>query len=136
MSQPLFRDPIVSSGPTRTGTGNGTLAVDKLTHFTVAQTYTVICIAKSPSTVFSVVGSLDGPVGLATAGIQFFDNDLKVFFTIAQGATAFEVGDQFVFAVINGTDLDQDNIDDYDELPQKNFGTGVKGTSSGDHNLR
>lgn len=136
MAQPLLIDPIVSSGPTLVGTGNGTLTVNRLTHFTIAQTYVITCIAKTPDTVFSVVGSEDGPVGLATVGTQFFDADLKIFLTIQQGSTVFEVGDQFTLTVENGTDLNQDNIDDYDELPQKNFGTGVKGTLSGDHNIR
>lgn len=136
MAQPKFKDPIVSAGPTLTGTGNGTLAVDKLTHFTTAQDYTLTCIAKSPDTLFSVVGSLDGPVGIAKAGTQFFDDDLKIFLTIQQGATPFEVGDKFELTVVNGTDLHQDNIDDYDELPQKNFGVGTKGFLSGDNNLR
>jgi hypothetical protein len=136
MAQPLLKDPIVSAGPTLTGVGNGTLAVDKLTHFTTAQSYTLTCIAKSPDTLFSVVGSLDGPIGIATVGIQFFDDDLKIFLTIQQGPTPFEVGDIFELTVVNGTDLHQDNIDDYDELSQKNFGLGVKGTLSGDHNVR
>jgi hypothetical protein len=136
MSQPLLRDPIVASGPTRTGSGTGTVTVDRLTHFTTAQTYTLVCIAKSPDTIFSVSGSLDGPVGLAVVGTQFFDSDLKIFLTIQQGGVAFEVGDKFVLRVQNGTDLNQDNIDLYDELPQKNFGVGVKGTSAGDDNIR
>ena len=136
MSQPLLKDPIVSSSIVRTGTGTGTVSIDKLTHFTTAQTYTLICIAKSPDTIFSVSGSLDGPVGLATVGTQFFDADLKIFLTLQQGGTVFEVGDKFVFSVANGTDLDQDNIDLFDELTQKNFGVGVKGTLAGDQNLR
>ncbi len=136
MSQITFLDPTIASGPTRTGTGTGTVSVDKLSHFTTAQTYTLICIAKSPDTVFAISGSIDGPVGLATVGIQFFDDDLKIFLTIQQGGTAFEVGDQFVLAVTNGTDLNQDNIDLYDELAQKNFGAGIKGQLKGDHSLR
>lgn len=136
MSQRKFKDPIVSSGPTLVGVGNGTLNVQRLTHFTTAQTYTLTCIAKSPDTIFSVVGSLDGPVGLATVGSQFFDADLKIFLTITQGSTPFEVGDAFTVGVVNGTDLNQDNIDDYDEEPQKNFGIGNKGAMSGDHNVR
>lgn len=136
MSQIIFQDPIVSSGPTGTGTGNGTCTVDRLTHFTIAQTYTLTCIAKSPDTVFNVVGSLDGSVGVAIVGTQFFDEELKVFLTLAQGSTVFEVGDQFVFTTVNGTDLNQANIDSYDELAQKNFGVGVFGTAAGDHNIR
>lgn len=136
MSQQRFKDPIVSAGPTLTGIGNGTLTVDRLTHFTTAQDYTFTCIAKSPDTLFSVVADLDGPIGIVKVGTQFFDEDLKIFLTIQQGATPFEVGDVFELSVINGTDLNQDNIDDYDEEPQKNFGQGVKGTMSGDHNIR
>lgn len=136
MAQPLLKDPIVSSGPSLVGTGNGTLAIDRLTHFTTAQTYTLTCIGTSPNTVFSVVGSLDGPVGIATVGSQFFDDDLKIFLTIQQGATPFVVGDTFTVTVVNGTDLNQDNIDNYDELTQKNFGLGTKGSLSGDQNIR
>ncbi len=137
MSQAIFLDPFLSgSGIVLSGTGNGTLSVDKLTHFTITQIYTVTCIAKTPDTIFSVSGSVDGPVGIATVGTQFFDEDLKVFLTILQGSTAFEVGDEFVFESQHGTDLNQDNIDDYDELPQKNFGAGDKGSNEGIHNLR
>jgi hypothetical protein len=136
MAQRRFFDPVVSVAPNLVGTGNGTLSVDRLTHFTTAQTYTCTCISKSPDTIFSIVGSLDGAVGLAIVGQQFYDEDLKVFLTITQGSTPFEVGDVFTFSVINGTDLNQDNIDDYDEEPQKNFGTGTKGSMSGDDNIR
>lgn len=138
MSQQIFRDPIVSVAPALSvgSVGNGTVAINRLTHFTIAQQYTLTCIAKSPDTLFSVNGSLDGPVGIAIVGTQFFDQDLKVFLTITQGSTAFEIGDTITFSVINGTDLDQDNIDEYDELPQKNFGAGVKGTEAGDHSIR
>jgi hypothetical protein len=110
--------------------------IDRLTHFTVPQTYTLTCLAKTPDTLFVVSGDKDGNVGIATVGTQFFDQDLKVFFTITQGSQAFEVGDQFVFTVGSGTDLNQANIDEYDELPQKNFGPGLKGFARGDDNLR
>lgn len=136
MAQNKLLDPIVSSAAVLTGVGNGTLTVDRLTHFTITQDYTATCIQISPSTVFSIVGSLDGPVGLATVGTQFIDADLKIFLTIQQGVTPFQVGDQFALSVQQGTDLSQDNIDDYDELPQKNFGEGDRGDLSGDHNLR
>lgn len=136
MSQAIFKNPIVSAAPVTTGTGTGSVTVDKLTHFTVAQTYTLTCIAKSPDTLFSVSGSLDQGVGIATVGTQFFDQDLKIFLTIQQGSTAFEVGDQIVFSVQNGTDVTQQNIDAYDELPQKNFGAGISGVEKGDHSLR
>lgn len=136
MSQSTFSDPNVSVAVALTGTGNGTLTVDRLTHFSIAQAYTVTCIATSPDVLFSVVGSLDGAIGIATAGTQFFDDELKIFFTIANGGTAFIVGDYFTFTVAAGTDLNQTNIDAYDELPQKNFGAGTSGSSAGDHNVR
>ena len=136
MSQAIFKNPYVSIAPVLTGTGNGTLTVDRLTHFTINQKYTVICTAVAPFTVFSIVGDKDGPVGVAVVGTQFYDEDLKVFFTIQQGPTLFVIGDKFEFTVAQGTDLNNENIDDYDELPQKNFSAGVNGTNSGDDNLR
>ncbi|MCH9665436.1 MAG: hypothetical protein K0U41_06265 [Gammaproteobacteria bacterium] len=138
MSQAIFRDPSVSSAPTlRAGaTGNGTLTVNKLSHFTVTQTYTAICSAVDPFTVFNVVGSEDGPIGNAVVSQQFSDVDRKVFLTIQQGPTAFVVGDTFEFGVTQGTDVTQANLDTYDELPQKNFGSGVTGENKGNHNIR
>lgn len=136
MSQAVFKDPFVSSAPILVGTGNGTLTVDRLTHFTIDQTYTVTCTAIAPFTVFTVVGNLDGPVGVAVVGTQFYDQDLKVFLTIQQGPTLFVIGDAFTFTVAQGTDLNQDNIDTYDHLPQKNFSAGTEGVNSGNDNLR
>jgi len=136
MSQSIFKNPIISSAPVLTGTGNGTLTINKLTHFTIEQTYTVTCTAVAPATVFSVVGDVDGPVGTAIIGTEFIDADKKVFLTIQQGGILFIVGDFFTFSVDNGTDLNQENIDSYDEQPQKNFGDGVTDSLAGDHNLR
>lgn len=136
MSQNVFTNPYVSALPVLVGTGNGTLTVDRLTHFTITQTYTAICTAVAPFTVFTILGSLDGPVGVATVGSQFIDEDLKVFLTINQGPIQFAIGDQFTFGVNQGTDLNQQNIDTYDELPQKNFSQGVVGQNAGDDNLR
>lgn len=138
MSQNIFLDPFVSSAPALTpgAQGNGTLTVDKLSHFTVTQDYTAVCTAIDPFTVFTIVGSLDGPVGSAVVGTQFVDEDRKIFLTIEQGPNLFEIGDTFEFSVENGTDLTQENLDTYDELPQKNFGAGVVGENKGDHNIR
>lgn len=138
MSQNLFLNPTVSSAPVLTGgsIGTGTLTIDKLTHFTINQSYTVVCTAITPFTVFDVIGSLDGPVGVAQIAVQFQDQDDKVHFTINQGPTLFEVGDTFNFTLAQGTDLTQENIDTYDELPQKNFGVGIVGQNAGDHNIR
>lgn len=138
MSQALFKNPYVFSAPVLTGSsiGNGTLTIDKLTHFTVNQKYIVVCTATNPFTVFNVVGEFDGAVGVAVVGTPFYDIDLKVFLTIQQGPTLFAVGDTFNFEVKQGTDVNQQNLDAYDELPQKNFGTGVTGENKGDNNIR
>jgi len=138
VSQNIFLNPTVSVTPSLTfsSVGNGTLTVDKLSHFTINQNYTVICTAIDPFTVFNVVGDLDGAVGVAVVGTQFSDEDKKVFLTIQQGPTLFAIGDTFNFSVAQGTDVTQDNIDLYDELPQKNFGPGPVGQNKGDHNLR
>lgn len=139
MTQPIFKNPFVSSPAVLTGSGNGTLTVDRLTHFTVTQVYTVICTAVAPFTVFKVIGSLDGPVGVAQVGVQFHDSDLKVFLTINQGPSLFVIGDSFTLGVTQGTDLNQENIDTYDALPQKNFSAGLPenvGELAGDDNVR
>lgn len=131
MAQPVFSDPQVISVVADPGnTGNGVLTITKLTHFTLTQEYVVTAIQSTPNPVFSVVGSIDGPVGLATENVEFKDEDLKIFFLITPGATGFEIGDFFTINVEQGTDLNQANIDTYDELPQKNF------SDDNDDNLR
>lgn len=139
MSQNVFFDPYVSIDPALVGAGNGTLTVDRLTHFTINQLYTVICTAIAPFTVFRVVGALDGPLGVAQVATPYHDKDLKVFFTINQGPTLFAIGDTFTFTVAQGTDLNHANIDTYDALPQKNFSAGTPSTDgdlAGDDNMR
>lgn len=139
MSQPVFKNPFVSAAPVLAGVGNGTLTVDRLTHFTITQTYTAICTAIAPFTVFKIIGSLDGPVAVAQVGVQCSDPDLKFFLTINQGPTLFAIGDTFTFTVTQGVDLNQENIDTYDALPQKNFSAGLPNTVgqlAGDDNLR
>ena len=138
MSQSIFKNPYVLTPATLTGSsvGNGTLTIDKLTHFTINQQYTAVCTSTSPFTVFNIVGLLDGAVGVAVVGTQFHDEDLKLFLTIQQGPTLFAQGDTFNFEVAQGTDVTQQNIDAYDELPQKNFGPGPVGQNAGDHNIR
>lgn len=138
MSQSIFKNPFVSQSPllTLSSVGNGTLTIDRLTHFTVNQSYTAICTAISPFTVFNIIGSLDGVVGVAVVGEQFVDEDSKIFITIQQGPTLFQIGDTFQFEVSQGIDLNQQNLDAYDELPQKNFGAGLVGQLKGNHNIR
>lgn len=138
MSQNIFKNPFVSSAPALTGgsIGDGTLTIDRLTHFTIDQSYTVICTAITPFTVFKVIGDLDGATGVAVVAAQFVDQDLKVFLTINQGPTTFQIGDTFEFTLAQGIDLNRENIDLFDELAQKNFGLGVPGSLSGDYNIR
>jgi len=138
MSQSVFKDPYVLSAPVLLSgaVGDGTLTVNRLTHFTINQLYTVICVSVAPFTTFQVIGALDGPIGVAIVGQQYIDEDQKIFITLNQGPTAFEIGDTFEFEVAQGTDVNQTNIDSYDEQPQKNFGAGVAGTVAGDHNFR
>lgn len=138
MSQNIFKNPFVLSPAILTGgsTGNGTLTIDKLTHFTINQKYTAVCTSIAPFTVFNIVGELDGAVGVAVVGTQFNDEDLKIFLTIQQGPILFAFGDTFNFEVAQGTDVTQQNLDSYDELPQKNFGPGPVGQNAGDHNIR
>lgn len=138
MSQNIFLDPTVVSPPSLESgaTSNGTLTVDKLSHFTISQEYSAICTAIDPFTVFDIIGSLDGPVGVAIVGTQFVDQDKKIFLTVNQGPILFDVGDTFKFTVEQGTDLTQANLDAFDELPQKNFGQGIISQNKGDHNIR
>lgn len=136
MSQAIFKNPYVSVLPGLAGVGNGTLTIDRLTHYTVGQQYQAICTGIAPFTVFNIVGSLDGPVGVAVVATQFSDPDLKVFLTINQGPVPFEVGDTFTFTVAAGTDVTEENFNTYDENPQKNFGPGVLGQHKGDENIR
>ena len=119
MSQNVFSNPYVSSAPVLTpaSVGNGTLTIDRLTHYTINQDYTAVCTAIAPFTVFKIIGALDGAVGVAVVGTQFYDQDLKLFLTINQGPTTFEIGDTFEFSLAQGTDLNRENIDLYDELP-------------------
>lgn len=138
MSQNIFVNPYILNPPTLEAgsVGDGTLVVSKLTHFTIAQEYTIICTAVDPFTVFKVIGSLDGSVGVATVGEEFYDEDRKIFLTIQQGPTTFAIGDAFTLEVANGTDLNEENINLYDEKSQKNFGPGVIGEDAGDKNVR
>ncbi len=129
--QPVFFDPIVVSNVADlSNVGDGILTVTQLTHFTISQVYTVTCIQLVPNPTFAVVGSLDGSVGLATQGVSFVDQDIKFRFIITGGATPFAIGDKFTVTVQQGTDLNEANINTYDELPQKNF------SEDNDDNLR
>ena len=75
------------------GAGNGVMGGLSGGPNAVAETWTVTATS---ATNFTVVGSVTGSVGPATAGTPF-DVD-QVEFTITAGATAFEAGDVFTFS--------------------------------------
>lgn len=77
-------------GLTYAGTGNGTLTAYRGGASSVAETFT---ITATNATNFTVVGSVSGSIGPATAGTPF--SHAKIAFTITAGGTAFIAGDVF-----------------------------------------
>lgn len=73
-----------------TGTGNGTLTAYAGGASSVAEVFT---ITATDATHFSVVGSVSGSIGTATAGTPF--SHAKLAFLITAGGTAFVAGDAF-----------------------------------------
>lgn len=73
-----------------TGTGNGTLTAWDGGASSVSETFT---ITATSATQFSVVGSVSGNIGTATAGTTF--THAKLTFLITTGGTAFVAGDVF-----------------------------------------
>ena len=84
--------------PALTGTGNGTMTgVSVFSGFTVTETITAVCV--HPVTnggVFSVSGSVSGPLGLATVGVAFVSD--VIAFTINDGGTDFALNDTWTVA--------------------------------------
>lgn len=72
------------------GTGNGVLSAYRGGASSVAETFT---ITATSATNFTVVGSVSGSIGPATAGTPF--SHAKIAFTITAGGTAFIAGDVF-----------------------------------------
>lgn len=93
--------PTVGS-PVFTGTGNGTIT--GLTVFpglTVSENITIKCVTpQSNAGVFSVTGSVSGPLGLATVGVGF--SSPVIAFTLNDGTTDFVLNDQFVVPTVGG----------------------------------
>jgi hypothetical protein len=77
-----------------TGTGNGDLINYIGKTGTVAQTLT---ITATSSTSFTVVGSISGSLGTATAGVNF--TSAQADFRINAGTTAFVAGDKFTLTL-------------------------------------
>lgn len=73
-----------------TGTGNGTLTAWDGGVSSVSETFT---ITATSATQFSVVGSVSGTIGTATAGTTF--THAKLTFLITTGGAAFVAGDAF-----------------------------------------
>lgn len=87
-----------AGSPAFVGTGNGTMtSVAVYSGFTETETITATCVtAAANSGIFYVTGSLSGPLGLATVGVNF--NSSKISFIINDGSTDFIVGDAFTVA--------------------------------------
>lgn len=87
-----------AGSPVFTGTGDGTMtSVVAYSGYTKTETITVKCVgAVTNGGTFSVTGSLSGPLGIATVGVNFVSNQIS--FIINDGATDFVVNDQFVIA--------------------------------------
>jgi len=85
--------------PVFTGTGNGTMT-GVVAYSGVSVTETITAKVVTPAAnggVFSVSGSVSGPLGLATVGVSFVSG--VVSFTINDGATDFALNDQFTIAI-------------------------------------
>lgn len=99
---------VASAGaPSFTGTGNGTVtSVAVFNGFggTKTETITIACVGQTAGNVFSVTGSLTGPMGvisiaaLAASTANFVSG--QIAFTLTQGATQFVVGDSFTVATV------------------------------------
>lgn len=87
-------------------TGNGTVTgIAAYTGYTRTETITLTCLhAVANGGVFSVSGSLSGPLGIATVGVGFVApaDEQVISFTINDGATDFVVGDSFTIATVAG----------------------------------
>jgi hypothetical protein len=96
----------VAGAPAFVGTGNGTMTgVTVFPGFTKTETITVTCVtAVANGGIFSVSGSLSGPLGLATVGVGFVApvDEQVIAFLINDGATDFIVGDAFTIATTAG----------------------------------
>lgn len=90
------------AAPAFTGAGNGTLTKPDTHPATVTETWTIKCtsVPSVGNEVWSVTGSVSGAKASATTGVAY-DNGLLVF-TVAAGATAFAVNDQFTVAATQG----------------------------------
>lgn len=77
-------------GLSYTGTGTGTLTAWDGGASSVSETFT---ITATSATSFTVVGSVSGSIGTATAGTTFTHG--KLTFLISTGGTAFVAGDMF-----------------------------------------
>ena len=100
----IYGDPTIglvaatAGSPVFTGTGNGTMTAVAV-YSGVTKTETITATVVTPIAnggVFNVNGSLSGPLGLATVGVNFVSPVIS--FIINDGSTDFVLGDNFTVA--------------------------------------
>lgn len=80
------------------GTGNGVISGLAAGSEAITETVTAECIAEdTDGGIFEVEGSVSGPLGNATVGVNF--SSPRVGFLINDGSTDFDVGDTFTISV-------------------------------------
>lgn len=91
----IVQTPAAAGTPVKTGTGNGTMTgVTVFNAFTKTETITATCVTTAVNGgTFYVVGSVSGPLGLATVGTPFVSSVIS--FTITDGATDWALNDQW-----------------------------------------
>ncbi len=100
---------LIASTPYYNGVGNGSISSITVNQTTAkAEEWT---LTATSNTQFTVVGSVSGTQSPATAGTAY--NNGMISFTITQGTTLFNVGDQFTFSVSSSTTLTQINDPNY-----------------------
>lgn len=83
---------------TYTGTGNGQVTAIEAIPASVTENWTITCTAiDTNGGTFSVTGSVSGAKPDATVGVAYNNSIIK--FTINDGSTDFQLGDQFVIPV-------------------------------------
>lgn len=113
-------------------TGNGTFSAATASNDAITGTYTVtITEAAADGGTFEVTDPLNNTLGTGTVGTEFSQGGLT--FTIADGATDFEVGDSWTIAVAAGQGewvaYDDDGTDDGRRIAAGVLYAGVDATT-------
>ncbi len=82
--------------------GDGTCSdIDVKPFVNVTQTWTLTCTLGGANATFSVVGSVSGNIGTATAGTEFSNAATGgIKFTVQGGTVNFAIGDAFTFSTV------------------------------------